>query len=270
MQDRAEYPFDNRAATYGDGCFTTMAVHGGEVELLACHLQRLKANSAALALTLESELWLNLESEIRSLAQAKQNGIIKVLLSAGRGGRGYLRSQQTKVEFYLQTLDEISHYSLWRKQGITLGVASYRLHKHSTLAGFKHLNRLEQVLVKQTKSAHQDDLVLDTDGMIVEVSAGNVFWRQYQRWFTSSLNKCGVEGVMRNHIISQMWQQGIPVHEVRIGPDDLRSASDVFVCNSLMKLVPVNQLVLDDSETMHFDNVNIGQITSQLSKTVLL
>jgi 4-amino-4-deoxychorismate lyase len=48
------------------------------------------------------------------------------------------------------------------------------------LAGLKHLNRLEQVLIRTHLEQTDADeaLVLDSEGFITECCAANLFWRQ--------------------------------------------------------------------------------------------
>src|SRR5690606_31715668 len=109
------------------------------------------------------------------------------------------------------------------------------------LAGIKHLNRLEQVLVKQQQNSEvvDDLLVCDADGVMIETGAANLFWQQQGIWFTPELGQSGVTGVMRNLILEQMQQKGIAVQTVRVHYQQLVQAVEIYICNSLMKIVPV-------------------------------
>lgn len=58
-----------------------------------------------------------------------------------------------------------AYYSQWRKQGITLTLSPIPLGRNPYLAGLKHLNRLEQVLIRSHLEQTDADeaLVLDSE-----------------------------------------------------------------------------------------------------------
>ncbi|MDN4503339.1 aminodeoxychorismate lyase [Alteromonadaceae bacterium BrNp21-10] len=231
----------DRAVQYGDGCFTTIAVVNAKAQLCEAHIKRLQ--HACERLYLPFALWQQLASEIASTANQLDNGVIKVLISRGSGGRGYDPIPATSPHYIISTHVLPPHYSQWQQQGIELELSNISLGKQPLLAGIKHLNRLEQVLIKrqQVLNQWQDVLVTDTDGMMVETSAANLFWQNNGSWYTPDLHYCGVEGVMRNKVIEVMKNNGINVLEVRMPVSQLTSASAVFITNSLMNIVPVIQ-----------------------------
>lgn len=263
-----EYPFANRAAVYGDGCFTTMAVKTGRVQLLHSHIQRLRQSVRTLNLTISEADWTSLQFNVEETARELQTGIIKIVLSSGMGGRGYARTKDVEPQCYIQTLPPVAHYHAWRQSGISLGISPVKVAKQQELAGVKHLNRLEQVLVKEHQTKCEDDVVLDTDRMIVEVSAGNLFWRACGRWFTPDLIFCGVEGVMRNHIKAVLERHRHAVGVVRSNLRAFNSATDVFICNSLMEIVPVNEIVLSADKTLTFKNPNVAYVTALVDEAI--
>lgn len=77
----------DRATQFGDGCFTTARVIDGKVSLLSAHIQRLQ--DACQRLMISCDFWPQLEQEMKTLAAEQQNGVLKVVISRGSGGRGY-------------------------------------------------------------------------------------------------------------------------------------------------------------------------------------
>lgn len=270
MKISSDYPFSFRSAIYGDGCFTTIAVSNSSAELLDNHIARLQKSCGKLKIDVMESHWYTLKKQLLLKSETLGMGILKVLICAGLGGRGYHRELQQQPLCFIQELPPVTFYEEWQKQGISLGVSPIRLALQEQLAEIKHLNRIEQVLVKQCRSEQQDDLVLDKDGMIVEVSAGNIFWRSFNRWFTPDVSLCGIEGVMRNQILAYLRKEGIPVSVTRTGVEALRKATDVFVCNSLMKLVPVRTVVLNQQQKLGFSNQSIGEVKQLLRQSVVL
>lgn len=268
MQFSDEYLFNSRSAIYGDGCFTTIAIEQGKPELLPQHLTRLRKACERLELSIAAFYWQQLEEKLTKIAIEQHSGIVKVIISAGNGGRGYQRNCDAEPQCYLQTLPPVAHYGQWQKNGISLGICHKKLAKQPELAGIKHLNRLEQVMIKQHKSDTEDNIVLDSDNIIVEVSAGNLFWRAFNRWFTADTGRAGVEGVMRNYILSKLGETAMPFNIVRAKLHALEQASDVFICNSLMKLVPVNLIYFDNNRVVEFENGGLSTITDLIASEI--
>ena len=75
----------DRATQFGDGCFTTARVIDGKVSLLSAHIQRLQ--DACQRLMISCDFWPQLEQEMKTLAAEQQNGVLKVVISRGSGGR---------------------------------------------------------------------------------------------------------------------------------------------------------------------------------------
>jgi 4-amino-4-deoxychorismate lyase len=254
----------DRAIQYGDGCFTTMAVRAGKVRHWQQHLHRLQ--HAANILAINFSPWQELQQQVMTLALATGHGVIKIILSRGISGRGYAPGKGQGT--YILTVHEMpQHYATWQSKGVKLGISSVQIAKQPLLAGIKHLNRLEQVLVKQSFDADvfDDVLVCDTDGMLVETSIGNLFWRKGPCWFTPDLYFCGVEGVMRNLAVAYFKQIDQPVQQIRTKIGALRQADEVFVCNSLMGLVPV-ACIEDTAATSSYVIEDYQQLQQQLNK----
>ena len=122
------------------------------------------------------------------------------------------------------------HYDCWRKQGISLALSPVRLGRNPLLAGIKHLNRLEQVLIR----SH-----LESEGWVTECCAANLFWRKDNVVYTPRLDQAGVNGIMRQFCIRKLAQSSFQVVETNAREEALRHADEVVVCNALMPIVPV-------------------------------
>lgn len=265
-----DYPFESRAASYGDGCFTTAAIESGNIELLELHLLRLKSGCQTLQIPVSEQQFLLLKARLQENVKTIQSGIAKVLISAGDGGRGYARGSDISAKCYIKINEGQPDYKPWQEQGVVLSVAKNRLGKQPALAGLKHLNRLEQSLIKLEQNDAQDMLVLDTDDKIVEVTAGNVFWRTHNRWFTPALDYSGVAGVMRNFLMGHFQGEHQPVTQIRASVSSLLQASDMLICNSLMRVVPVKELELQDGNKVHFNNPAVVKLQAELRQQIMI
>ncbi|MBU1312214.1 MAG: aminodeoxychorismate lyase [Gammaproteobacteria bacterium] len=225
----------DRSFNYGDGIFTTMRVSAGQLQLWPLHLKRLQLSATKLGFA--SVDWALLQQQVFAAVTAPEQ-VVKLVLSRGEGGRGYSPAGITTPNWYISSA-VLPDYSLAKQRGIYLECAALRLGIQPLLAGLKHNNRLEQVLLKleQAEIGCDDLLVLDQQGFVTEAIAANVFFYRAGQWYTPKLINAGVAGVMREHLLSQFacnlvqWQQ----HE-------LEQVEAMFVCNALMGIVPVRQL----------------------------
>jgi 4-amino-4-deoxychorismate lyase len=244
MQIINGFELDDRVANYGDGVFTTMRVKQGSVAMLSRHVKRLLNDATQLGLTLESS---DIVKVVRQALAEQQNGVLKLLISAGQGGRGYLRKTDASLLCAYSWHPMPAVYSQWQKDGINLGFSSIKLASQPLLAGLKHANRLEQVLVKQelAQTTYHDVLVMDYHENIIEASAANVFCRYQDHWLTPSVSQCGVAGVMRSFILEHCPKAVVVEH---LSQSQLAESDAVFVCNALMTLVPVSQIHLANGQ----------------------
>lgn len=229
----------DRAIQFGDGSFTTARVVEGKICHLAAHLQRLQ--DACEKLLISFHQWALLEQEMTHLAAAHEAGVLKVIISRGSGGRGYSPQNCQTATRILSVSAYPAHYVRWRTEGITLALSPIRLGRNPYLAGLKHLNRLEQVLIRShlEQSNADEALVLDSEGFITECCAANLFWRQGSDVFTPKLDQAGVNGIMRQFCLQQLAHSAFRVVEVNATENALLAADEVVVCNALMPVVPV-------------------------------
>lgn len=232
---------NDRATQFGDGCFTTARILHGQIQFLEAHLLRLRL--ACERLLIPFQAWDVLEREMAQLASGRETGVVKTILSRGAGGRGYSVAGCDTPTRILSVSAEPSHYARWREQGVTLSLSDVRLGRNPLLAGIKHLNRLEQVLIRAglEHTTADEALVQDSDGWLVECCAANIFWRQGQTVFTPHVDYAGVNGIMRQYCLRQLEGSRFRVVEVNVRPDVLAQAEEVIICNALMPVVPVRQ-----------------------------
>lgn len=240
--EQASLPANDRSIQFGDGCFTTARIRHGHPEFVDQHLQRLAQTCRALLIPFSQ--WTALAEEMCALAQMQRDGVLKVIITRGSGGRGYSPAACQSPTRMLSVSPAPEHYPRWQQQGITLALSPVRLGRNPTLAGLKHLNRLEQVLIRAhlEQTDAEEALVLDSEGWVTECCAANLFWRAGDTVYTPRLDHAGVNGIMRQHILTQLAQSRYRVVEINAREEAVRHADEVVICNTLMSVVPVNQL----------------------------
>lgn len=244
-------PLD-RGLHYGDGLFETMCVQRGRVRLLARHLARLQQGARRLAIPLPGLNEPGLDSLQAALVLAAiklGEGVLKLIVTRGCGGRGYALPQPTTPSMLLLPYPAACPPAMaLEAAGIRVRLCDLRLARQPRLAGMKHLNRLEYVLARAEwqDETIADGLLLDSEGELVEAVTSNIFLVRDGRLLTPLLDQCGVEGVMRAEVLDCARTCGLEVAEVRLSLDDLLAADEVFLSNSLHGVRPVTGLVLGE------------------------
>ena len=224
----------DRSVQFGDGCFTTTRVVDGKISWINSHLQRLQQDAERLRLPAIN--WNILQDEMSQRVQQIKQGVLKVIITRGSGGRGYSSAACEHPTRILVLSEYPLHYHTWRTRGISLALSPIPLARNPWLTGIKHLNRLEQILVRMHLEQTDADeaLVLDTAGMLVECCAANLFWRKKMDVFTPDLSQSGVDGIMRRRITEYLATLSYRLHYVTEPISTLANADEIIVCNALM------------------------------------
>ncbi|MGB5177772.1 MAG: aminodeoxychorismate lyase [Gammaproteobacteria bacterium] len=229
----------DRGLLYGDGVFETIAVSGGKLCHWARHLQRLQSGCERLGMATVDAA--QLAEECASLIQASQQAVIKIIITRGSGGRGYRVPERPRPTRVIQVHDWPDYPASCTECGIKTRICRTRLGHNASLAGIKHLNRLEQVLARREWDDPEirEGLMLDTGGHLVEGTMSNVFMVKGGLLMTPDLTLCGVAGIMRARVLESAKQHSIESGIQTIDQDTLLQADEVFVCNSLIGIWPV-------------------------------
>lgn len=232
----------DRGFQYGDGLFETIAVLGGRPALWERHMQRLLLGCQRLLLPLPDTA--TLLDEALSLTAGQARAVLKLVYTAGVGGRGYPRPEPVKPSRILWCVSAPSYPAAHWRDGIDAGYCALRLMPQGVFAGVKHLGRLEQVLARRELDgrALTEGLMLDQAGRVVEGVASNVFAVFDNVLATPPITDCGIRGVMREHLVDLAAVLGIKVEERPLDPSMLDEADEIFLTNSLIGLWPIRLL----------------------------
>ncbi len=228
---------DDRGFNYGDGLFETTLLRNGSVRFLDAHLQRLRNGCERLGIRFPAEL----AADIAALGAAHLEGVLKIVVTRGAGGRGYRPDPHAPVD---RTLTIHPMPAAAKPSLLRLRWCDTRFSRNPLLAGLKHLNRLEQVMAQNEwhDTTIDEGLMCDTEGELVSATAGNVFIVRNGALLTPDLRFCGVRGVMRSQVLRAAAELGIPCSEEPLWPHDLEEADEVFLTNAVRGLRPVAEL----------------------------
>ena len=230
----------DRGLSYGDGAFRTMPVHKGLPASWQLHYQKLNHDCNALKIQCPDEQ--TLLQDIQSLF-AGADGVAKIIVTRGETARGYAYPADLASNRMVIKTDLPEYPKNRFEQGVSLHLCALRLAHQPLLAGIKHLNRLENVLARSewTDSSIADGVLLDADDLVIECTMSNIFARYGKQVLTPKLSLCGVSGVTRERLISQLPLLNLSVSEEAFSLSQLMQADEIFICNSLFGVWQVTQ-----------------------------
>ena len=232
----------DRGFQYGDGLFETIAVRNGQPVCLDRHLDRLNAGCRRLYIPFPGTEILTLEAE--KLTQHSSKAVLKLILTRGSGGRGYRQPDLIQTTRVLSLHPYPDYPESYTEQGINTRFCATRLGLNPALAGIKHLNRLEQILARAEwiDLDIQEGIMLDINDHVIEGTMTNLFYIKNNTLYTSSLLQSGVAGIVRGIILAMSSDHELCAIEHTFTKDELLSADEVFVCNSIIGIWPVKQI----------------------------
>jgi 4-amino-4-deoxychorismate lyase len=252
---------DDRGLQYGDGVFETALLTGGRIRFLEDHLLRLEGGCGRLGIVCPERSALLKDLSI--LTAGRGEGVLKIIVTRGSGGRGYRppdKSTPTRILALYPPVDGTRPAG----SGISVRWCATRLGRNAALAGIKHLNRLEQVLAQAEwrDSAIAEGLMQDTEGEVVAATSGNLFIVRDGMLCTPDLRYCGIRGVMRGRVLEAAKSIGLTVEEVPLWRSDIEGAGELFITNAVRGIRPVTAL-----EELTWP---IGDVTAKLATVLAL
>lgn len=229
----------DRGLLYGDGLFETIAVRNRRASSWQRHMARLQAGCERLGIPVVDSAQLAQEAD--ELLAGAGDAVLKVIVTRGSGGRGYRIPEKMTPRRILQLHPWPEFPPAAAEAGVAARLCTTRLCHNPMLAGIKHLNRLEQVLARREWHDPQiaEGLLLDPGGHLVEGTMSNLFLVRQQALLTPDLRGCGVAGIMRSIILELAERLSLPVKICTLDMEDLQTADEIFLCNSLIGIWPV-------------------------------
>ncbi|EPE37642.1 Aminodeoxychorismate lyase [Candidatus Photodesmus katoptron] len=243
----------DRSFQYGDGCFTTMLVFEGKIQHWDMHVKRMEECLHFLNIALPN--WEKVYKWLMEARLKNRKSGLKLHITRGKGHFGYnsqgIESPNITISHFLVP----NHYKRLIRYGLELGVCNQNLGINPLLAGYKHNNRLEQVLLKLeiNRLGLFDAIVLDIKKNLIETTIANLFWVKNNIIYTPSLENAGVNGITRQLVIQFSSSKNLKLIIDNFQFQCLDDAEEIFITNSILGVVPVIKII-----SKHY---NIGKVT---------
>jgi 4-amino-4-deoxychorismate lyase len=251
----------DRGLQYGDGLFETIAYRNKKLEFLDEHIERLTEGCSTL--NIPTPNLSELDNDLSFISQQlEEDAVIKVIITRGQGGRGYKQPDAANPSRIVSS-HPFPEYPESNQHGVKVTRCKQIVSQNPSLAGLKHLNRLEQVLARSEWNDKEiaEGLMSNINDELIEGTMTNLFIVKQNTLFTPDLSLSGINGIIRKRVISLAEMLSIPVEITQITDSDLAASDEVFLTNSVIGIWPVTQI--DDQQSFTY-----GPITKQLQKAL--
>ena len=252
-------PLD-RGLAYGDGLFRTIRVAGGKPTLWDRHVAHLADGCKRLGIPMVDPGVLAADGA--SLFADGGDGVLKIIVTRGVGGRGYRPPESPAPTRVVARFPLPPAPTLLANGGVRVRLCTTRVAIQPATAGIKTLNRLDQVLARAEWSEADifEGLMLDTEGFVVGGTMSNLFLVIGGHLYTPAIDRAGIAGVMRSAVLDAARPAGIDVNEGRLSVSTLAQADEAFLTNGVIGVVPIGDLI--------GHALAVGRITQRLQKAI--
>ena len=246
---------NDRGLFYGDGFFETMLwekldeekVNQKKIEYWKQHFERLKKGCDLMKINIPQEkVFLRDIEKIldKSIHLGLTSGLLKLIISRGVGGRGYKFEKNMKPTIIFLSYPRPTYKKEFYMTGVNVKICQTKLYYHDRLFGLKHLNRLDSVLARSEWDDNNlfEGVFIDNNENIVEGTMTNLFFVKKNKLFTPEIKNTGINGIMRQVVMDNAKIFFEDIYEKKIHISKLNNFDQMFMTNSVIKVMPVKKL----------------------------
>lgn len=242
-QEDARVAINDGAFLYGDSLFETIKARRQKILLFDQHLERIERSAQLLAFPCPCAAIATALGQLSSRLTAPAS---RIRLTLSRGPyRGLVRPALEQGWFLLTAVPYHEMDERSRVQGISCCLApNQRVNPFSHLPQLKHGNYADCLCARDHAHRQQTDeaLFVDHSGNLLEGATSSLFAVINNQLVTPPLGNLVLNGIMRRQVIESAKELCIPCVEQPLPLADTFKATEIFICNALIGVVPVNEI----------------------------
>lgn len=230
---------NNRSFKYGDGCFETIKMVNGNIELSHYHFERLFSSLNILKLkpaTYFTHTFLS-EEIIKLAAKNNHSRLARIRLTVFRS------YNNDTCDYAIETWQLDEDILTLNNDGLITGLYKDAKKACDKFSHIKSNNYLPYVMatIWAKENKLDDAFLLNSFNRIADASIANIFIVKNGKIKTPALSEGCVAGVMRRHLIKCLKEENIPFEETLIEAEELSEAHEIFLTNAIRGIRWVKQ-----------------------------
>jgi branched-chain amino acid aminotransferase len=244
--EEARVSIFDRGFLYGDSIYEVTLTYDGIPFLLDEHFDRLEHSAAGIFLELEANRDQIKRSIYEGIKRVDNNRIyIRIIVTRGGGEIGLDPNLSDGQNLFI-IFRKLTNYPVeWYEKGVSLIITEVvRNAKNAVDPNVKSGNYLNNVMAisQAKKKGAYDAIMLNADGFITECTSANVWMVQDQTFYTPPIEAGLLGGITRKSLLNIGKAHGLSMEEKQLKPEDLCSASEIFMTSSTREILPVTNL----------------------------
>jgi len=258
----ARISIHDRGFLYGDGLFDTMRAYEGIPFRIEDHIERLRNSADCLGITIGAAPGEIKEIINELLARnGLENAYLRITVTRGihSGDLSFDSAGPSTLLIVARPLTTPSEADYER--GVSAALVQ-GCGNPAPIARHKTISYLPYLIARElaAKSGAREAILVDDDGMILESSTGNVFIVLGEEIVTPPVIAGILPGIARKTVLELAPSIGIKAKEDTVAVKDLASASEAFVTNSIVEILPITHI---DGKGL---GDNAGEVTRRISR----
>jgi branched-chain amino acid aminotransferase len=230
---------------YASGVFEGERAYAGNIFKLRAHTERLIRSAKILGFDIPYSAD-EIDAACREVVAANNLVDAYVRPLAWRGTEQLsVSAQQTKIHLMIATWAWPNLFGDNRMKGVRLDIATWKRPHPETAPTASKAAGLYMIgtLAKHEAEAKgfDDALMMDWRGQVSEGTGANIFFVINGELHTPTPD-CFLDGITRRVVMSLARSQQIKVVERAILPDEMKSATEVFLVGTAAEITPVRQI----------------------------
>ena len=217
-----------------------MRVYEGKPFAFDRHWARMSHDAERLGMSLGQEQEAVRQSVSKlAAANGRPEGMARVSFVKNRGGLWAEVGDSPETDLIIFTRQLVEWPAVHR-----LKLQQHALYSATHLAGAKMLSWVQNagLLEKAHAEGFDDVLLLNESGHLAECTSANIFLVRENRVLTPPLASGCLPGVTRDVLREVVPQAGFELSEQILTPDDLASASEVFISSTTREVAAVGSI----------------------------
>jgi branched-chain amino acid aminotransferase len=231
---------NSRGLRYGDGLFETMKSIKGELQFIDEHFARLWKGLQVLQFNIPKHFTPDyLQDAISALLKKNgQDKMARIRLTVFRGDGGLYDEINHKPNLLIQTWALPDDTGEWNSNGLVLGIYTDIKKSCDLLSNVKHNNFLpySMAAIYAKKQKWNDAVLQNTEGGLCDTTIANIFLIKNEVICTPALAQGCIAGITRKFLINLLTEANYKLIEDRLTVEDLLTADEVFLTNSIYNL----------------------------------
>lgn len=245
LPEEAKISVFDRGFLYGDSVYETIGTVYGRLFALSDHLVRLERSAQRIGLRVPPRA--DIERAIAETIAAAGNAEsrVRVILTRGSGKLDLDPAAVDDTQLVVIVFPLGAPTAEMFAKGVSVAIVS--VHRNSPRAidpAVKSGNYLNNVLAlgEARRSGAYEAILCAADGTVAEGSTSNIFIVNGGEVRTPGLDVGILDGITRAKVFELCRTNGIALREVKIQPDELRTAEEAFITSATRGVLPVTRV----------------------------